>query len=98
MRGVLFIARVSLICNFFFVICLLMRHTFISIPKNLDEFVIITGWTLSVIINFIFAICTIVFLTKRQTGIPFWLIIINNVFFLFQIFYFLIFTFQWLII
>ena len=94
MRGLLFLGRVAVICNVFFVICLLLRHTHFKIPTALNEFVIIVGWVLSVILNFIFVIvAAAIFVRKKNISVPFWLITVNSFFFFFQIIYRSIFTF-----
>jgi len=90
MQGFLFLARVAFICNLFFLICLLLRHTGFTIPHSLNEFVIIVGWILSVLINIVFTGCTIGLLVmKKKITTPAWLVIINNLWLLFQVFYFL---------
>jgi hypothetical protein len=88
MRWLLFVARVAFICNLFFIVCLLLRHTHFTVPTAFREFVIITGWVLSVFINAIFAFSIVILkLNKKQTPIPFWLLTVNLILFLFQIFY-----------
>jgi hypothetical protein len=88
MRWLSFFARVAFICNLFFILCLLLRHTHFTIPPGFNEFVIITGWVLSVFINAIFALwVAVVALNKKETGIPRWLLVVNLFLFLFQIFY-----------
>ena len=90
MRGLLFLGRVTFICNLFFIICLLLRHTHFIIPVAFREFVIITGWILSVLLNFIFVLATIIFLfQKKKFILQRWLLIVNSFFFLIQISYFL---------
>ncbi len=94
MRGLLFLARVTFICNLFFVICLLMRHTHFTVSQALREFVIITGWILSVLLNFVFVLSAVVMLArKKEIVVPVWLLAVNTFFFLFQILYRFIFTF-----
>ena len=93
MRGLLFLGRVAFICNLFFVLCLLLRHTHFKIPAAFNEFVIIAGWVLTVLLNFIFVFTAVVMVTrKRQMLVPKWLVSINTFFFLFQIIYRLLFT------
>lgn len=93
MHRLLFLARVAFICNLFFILCLFLRHTHLTIPQGFTEFVIITGWILSVILNAIFNTLIIIATVKKiQTPIPSWLIAFNIILFLFQIFYFLIYS------
>lgn len=94
MRALLFLGRATFICNLFFIICLLLRHTHLSIPMALNEFVIIVGWVLSALLNFIFVLGTVVMVVRKRAGIVTnWLVLVNTFFFLFQIMYRLIFTF-----
>ena len=91
MRLLLFLSRVAFICNLFFVVCLLMRHTSIYIPASLHEFIIITGWILSFCINFLFVCTVVVFrILKKDAPIVSWIVIFNTFCFLFQIVYYLI--------
>ncbi len=88
MRLLLFLARVALICNVLFVVCLLKRHTN-AIPFDVDGFVIIVGWILSLIFNLVvYAVQLGMFVTKRPVTIPLWLKLTNLLVFLFQIVYF----------
>lgn len=90
----IFLSRVAFICNLFFVLCLLLRHTHFSIPAALNEFVIITGWVLSVLLNFGFEVWIVVkVLMKKPVLVPKWLIAVNTFFFVFQLVYRLNFTF-----
>jgi hypothetical protein len=94
MGGLLFLARVTFLCNLFFIICLLLRHTHFSIPPALSEFVVIIGWVLSVLLNFIFASTTLVLtIVKRSFPMPTWLLVLNSFFFIFQLIYRLTFSF-----
>jgi hypothetical protein len=94
MRGLLFLGRVTFICNLFFVICLFLRHTHFTIPIAFNEFVIIVGWVLSVLLNFIFAIILVITLAAKKEAISSkWLAVANTFFFLFQIMYRLLFKF-----
>jgi hypothetical protein len=94
MRWLLFIGRVAFICNLFFVICLLLRHTHFTIPSAFNEFVIIVGWVLSILLNFIFVLSVIILvLRKRNILVPKWVLIVNSFFFIFQVSYRLLFTF-----
>lgn len=94
MYRLLFLSRATFICNLFFILCLLLRHTHFTIPPAFNEFVIIAGWILSVLLNFTFAVSAIVVLAqKRRLLVPVWLVSVNTFFLLFQIMYRLIFTF-----
>lgn len=89
MRWLLFLARVAFICNVFFVFCLLLRHTHLTIPAAFNEFVIIVGWVLSVVLNIVLHLMKIVLLaTKKNVAIPLWINLFNLFIFFFQIVYF----------
>ena len=91
MRSLLFISKVAFICNIFFVLCLLMRHTNIHIPASFHEFILITGWILSICINFLLVSSVVIFkIMKKETHLPLWMNVINTFCFLFQIVYYLI--------
>ena len=93
MHRLLFLARVTFICNLFFILCLFLRHTHLTIPQGFTEFVIITGWIMSVILNAIFNTLVIIAAVKKTPlQIPSWLIAFNIISFFFQIFYFLIYS------
>lgn len=78
MRFLLFIARVACLCNVFFVICLAIRFSEISISQALAGFVIIMGWILSVIFNGAFMIYFLLLvIQKRRTGIHWALLTFN---------------------
>ena len=88
MRLLLFLSRVALICNVFFIVCLLKRHTHV-IPFDVSGFVIIVGWILSLIFNVVVnGVQLGMLVTKRNVEVPVWLRLINLAVFLFQIVYF----------
>lgn len=91
MHSLLFVARVTFICNIFFILCLLIRHSHFTVPEGLNEFVIIAGWIMSFFLNLIFVCAAVVvFAKRRKTGVPLMLLAFNTFWFLFQIFYFLL--------
>jgi hypothetical protein len=92
MRGVLFLGRVAFICNLFFALCLLIRHTHFTVPQGFTEFIVITGWIMSIFLNIIFAFFVTIFIKKKETGVPVWLIAFNIFWLTLQIFYFLLMT------
>lgn len=88
MRSLLFLGRVTFICNLFFIICLLLRHTHFTIPIAFHEFVIIVGWVLSVLLNFIFVLAAVVLHGRKTQALQLnWLVVVNTLFFLVQIIY-----------
>jgi len=89
MRWLLFVARVTFICNIFFILCLLYRHTHFPIPESLTSFVAVVGWILSLFANVSFAlIIAICRLRKIDNGVESWLLVVNLVCCLVQIIYF----------
>ncbi len=89
MRLLLFVARVAFICNLFFVVCLLMRHTHFTVPAAMQEFVIITGWIMAIIVSGLFTVVLAVLaLRKTPAVVPLWLKLINVAAFFFQVIYF----------
>lgn len=88
MRGVLFLGRITFICNLFFILCLLIRHTHFTVPRAATEFVIITGWIMSIVFNVIFAVSAGWIIKKKKVrSIPYWLLSFNLICFLIQIVY-----------
>ena len=90
MHRLLFLGRIAFICNIFFIVCLLLRHTHFPVNQGLTEFVIITGWIMSVILNIIFAISLAMFIKKKETRIHVWLFAFNLFWLVFQFFYYLL--------
>ena len=92
MRLLLFLQRVAFICNLLFILCVIIRHTqnFIS-NDQLKQTVIILGWVVSFILNWIVNIWEAVLLFNRKIAIgPKLMRTFNFLVFLFQIFYFFI--------
>ncbi len=90
MRRLLFVGRVAFIFNLFFFVCLLIRHTHITIPVSLREFVVIQGWILSVVFNIGFGLAVIMLRGRnKQIEVPRWLVRFNLFCMLFQVVYYL---------
>lgn len=92
MRWLLFISRVALLCNFCFIICITVRYThdFIN-NQDLNNYIIILGWYVSFVLNFLVNIVSLVLLIqKRDTKVPSWLSTVNLLFFIGQSVYFFI--------
>jgi hypothetical protein len=90
MRSLLFLQRVTFICNLLFILCLVIKyaHNFI-INKDVEGFIIVLGWIVSFILNVIVNLWETVLLYNRRIAIgPLWLRGINFVVFLFQIAYY----------
>jgi hypothetical protein len=92
MRWLLFLAKVTFILNLFFLLCLLMRHTHISIPVAFNEIVVIQGWILSVVFNVIFGSSVIVVRGRYgETSVEPWIMIFNFTCMMLQVAYYLFF-------
>ena len=91
-KSLVFIHKVAFICNIFFALCMIIRysHADTVIPQPIVELTTILGWLFSPAINLISLCVSFVVVLKRGKGlsIPLWLIVVNVVFFVLQIFYF----------
>lgn len=89
MRWLLFISRLAFICNILFVVSLIaqrVEHVFNNADVN--NYIIILGWIVSPFLNLSVAIIfSISFIQKKQNKVPRWLLVTNNLFLIFQIFY-----------
>lgn len=84
--------RLAFICNIFFIVCIFLRYTTLPafIPQPLVEFSIILGW-LSPVINFFNFVLALIFLSRfREKQIPYWLLYVNIISFLGEIYFFFI--------
>lgn len=90
MKLLLFFNRVAFILNILFFLCLVMRlKPFIS-SQELTLFIIISGWFLSIIMNFLVTVWLMVLLLKKQEGLFNWLSLFNLAVFIFQLLYYFI--------
>jgi hypothetical protein len=89
MKGLLFLARLALICNAFFLVCLIMQRTPHYIEREgTASIVIILGWLLAPFVNLAANIWYLTrLMRKRLINLPFWLAITNFLFLLLQVFY-----------
>ncbi|MES2005966.1 MAG: hypothetical protein V4450_15715 [Bacteroidota bacterium] len=88
MKGLLFLARLALICNVLFLLCLLIQrtHDFIGI-KDVNGVIIVLGWLLAPFVNLAANIGYLMrVMNKRAVNIPVWLAITNLLFLLLQFF------------
>jgi len=91
MRLLLFLQRVTFICNMLFILCLIIRytHNFIS-NEDFKSSIIILGWALSFILGFVVHLWELIILYNQSISIvPKWLRITNFLIFIFQLIYFL---------
>ena len=88
MKGLLFLARLALICNVLFLLCLVLQrtHDFINI-EGVKGTVIILGWFLAPFINFSANFWWLArLISKRPVNLPAWLCVTNLLFLCIQIF------------
>jgi hypothetical protein len=91
MKILIFFSRIALLCNICFIIAEIMRYSDDLQLNPVYSTVVVLGYT-SMILNVLLAITIlIIFATRRQSlnSIPRWLLIINFLFLIAQIFIFL---------
>jgi hypothetical protein len=85
----LFLSKVALICNVFFLLNLLPHHYLLLLPAVVTSAVIILGYVLGFILNVLMVIVFFVLLTSRRilwNQVSAWVIIaINFLFLVFQL-------------
>ena len=94
MRWLVFMAKAAFICNFAFLLCLLISvtHNFIS-NDELKGVIIILGLFLSLLMNSVVNVTEIILASRRlPSPVVLWLRAFNFVIFALQIAYFFIFT------
>ncbi|HET9057621.1 MAG TPA: hypothetical protein VFN30_12315 [Chitinophagaceae bacterium] len=89
MRWRYFFARVAFICNLFFLLCLLLRYSNITLDEASSSLIIILGWLMAIIVNGFSNLTLIVkaFTSGKKSTIPIWLILVNFIFLVFEIYY-----------
>ncbi len=88
MKGLLFLARLALICNVLFLLCLLLQRTdnFIN-TEGVKGTIIVLGWVLAPFINFSVNVWWLTRLIRQQSmNLPAWLGVTNLLFLCVQIF------------
>ena len=91
MKILIFFSRVALLCNICFIIAEIIRYSDVLQLNPVYSTVVVLGYT-SMILNVLLAIAMLImFATRRQSlnSIPRWLLIINFLFLIAQIFIFL---------
>lgn len=90
MKLLLFFNRVAFILNILFFLCLVMRlKPFIS-SQELASVIIIGGWFLSVVMNFLLTAWLMILMFRKQEGLFSWLSLFNIAVFIFQLLYFFV--------
>jgi len=85
MRWLLFLSKLAFICNLAFLVSFIFRFTNWLTNHEIQQYIIIIGWVLSVIFNPLVVLCYLLFFLIKRKGlliVPAWLTVMN-VFFLF---------------
>jgi hypothetical protein len=95
MRWLLFLSRVALVCNFFFLMTVVLHFNSFLEDQALVSTIVIMGYALSVFlftpfVNVIY-FAVLVLRKKLFNAVPKWLVITNFIFLLLQIFYIIFF-------
>ena len=80
MRYLLFLGRVAFIFNLFFIACLVFRYRDVGTDQSLKGFIIVVGWLIAPILNFIFNASYLLsrLISKGGKGaMPAWLFLFN---------------------
>jgi hypothetical protein len=80
MRWLLFLSRVAIICNFFFILCVILRYRDIIDDQSLKGFIVVVGWLIAPIITVtVNVILLSLYIIKRVPldFIPKWLVACN---------------------
>ncbi len=88
MRWLLFLSRVALVCNLFFLVALSLRFWNWIGSADLQSTIIILGYVLSMLFNPITVLtCLFVFVLNRSklAIVPVWLVVVNVVFLFLQL-------------
>jgi|GEM_PF-5581244 len=86
-KGFLFLSRVAVLVNIFFMLCLIIRHTSISYPLMLKDVTIITGWIIAPVLTFLVNGWLVVLLLRKRIEKVLWLMIVNVLIGGLQLFY-----------
>jgi hypothetical protein len=88
-KGFLFISRVAFILNLLFFVCLFLRHKPFITSQELVSILLVAGWFLSVVVNFLAnGWLLVLLLTKEKQLQAGWMIVFNAMVFIFQLIYF----------
>lgn len=88
MKGVLFLARLALICNGLFLVCLVLQRTPSLIQvQDITNIIVILGWLLAPFVNLSAIIAWLIrLLQNKLINFPVWLAVTNILFLLLQVF------------
>ena len=88
MKGLLFLARLALICNALFLVCLASRYVeqLDNLSQGIKGTILVLGWFLPLFLNFAVILAYLInVLRKKGGGIASWLIITIILFFISQV-------------
>ena len=87
MKGTLFLSRVTFLCNVLFLVCWVLRYTHNFIHHaDIESITIILGWIVAPLISLGLNIWyLILFFKKVVNPVPYWLIIGNILFLIFEL-------------
>ncbi len=90
MKGFLFLQKVAFLLNVLFFVCVFFWAVpKVELPQGLTSFLIIAGWPLSMLVNFLVSVWFLIFLVLRKQNMqPIWLPVVNSVIFIIQLIFF----------
>jgi hypothetical protein len=89
MKGFLFFSKVALLLNILFFVCLFLRYKPFVSSQALLSFLVIAGWILSVLVNFVVNLWLSVLLLQKKIQLRInSIVFFNAAVFIFQLLYF----------
>ena len=89
MRLLLFLQRITFICNILFLLCLIMLYTKdIITGQGIQNYIILLGWVASIVLGIIVNLWEVILLLNRKpSATPVWLRTCNFIFLITQLLY-----------
>lgn len=89
MKRYLFFSRVAFILNLLFFVYLFLRFKPLITSQALISLIVIGGWFLSILMNFLVAGWLLILLLKKEEQLKVnWMILFNSAVFIFQLLYY----------
>lgn len=89
MKRFLFFSRVAFILNLLFFVYLFLRFKPLITSQALISMIVIGGWFLSILVNFLVAGWLFILLLKKEEQLKVdWMILFNSAVFIFQLLYY----------
>lgn len=89
MKRFLFFSRVAFILNLLFFVYLFLRFKPLITSQALISLIVIGGWFLSILVNFLVAGWLLILLLKKEEQLKVnWMILFNSAVFIFQLLYY----------